>query len=82
MTLRAGAVVFVFLLVGSAGFPQGNQSRRVPQFVYGRWAITKFVEVGGHNQDKYFVEVAKNQELAVYYDGWIFFLQKTTGTPQ
>jgi hypothetical protein len=32
------------------------------------------------NRDSYFLELAKNQELAVYYDGWLFFFRKTKGT--
>jgi hypothetical protein len=147
MILRVAAIVF--LLVGSAGYSQGNHSLRVPQFVYGQWTIERFAEVGGHgaqtkeraqaeigktlrigvqsfkhdpkflwfddgcknvryrmqetdgeegslgfyglgqlgsgqfivvscgNRDMYFLEVAKNQELAVYYDGWFYFLQRT-----
>jgi hypothetical protein len=150
LTLRIAAIVFV--LVGYATYPQRNQSQPVPQFVYGQWTITKFVEVGGHaaetkeraqgqigktlriafqsfrhdskflwfddtcknasyrmketdsekgslgfygleqeesgqflivtcnKRDSYSLEVAKNQELAVYYDGWFFFLRKTKGT--
>jgi hypothetical protein len=150
MILRMTAIVF--LLVGAAGYSQGNHSQRVPQFVYGPWTITKFVEVGGHarqtkeraqeqigktlkienksfdhdskflwfedscksvsyrmqatdneegslgfygleqrgsgqflvvrcsNRDMYFLELAKDKELAVYCDGWFFFLRKIKGT--
>ena len=41
----------------------------------------QFLVVSCGNRDMYFFEVAKNQELAVYYDGWFFFLQRTKGTP-
>ena len=37
----------------------------------------EFVVVSCSKRDLYFLELAKNQELAVYYDGWFFFLRKT-----
>lgn len=40
----------------------------------------QFLVVSCNNREMYFFEVAKNQELAVYYNGWFFFLQKTKGT--
>lgn len=42
----------------------------------------QFLVVSCDRRDSYSFEVAKNQELAVYYDGWFFFLQKTKGTPK
>jgi len=37
----------------------------------------QFLVVSCEKRDSYFLEVAKNQQLAVYYDGWIFLLRKT-----
>jgi hypothetical protein len=140
----------VILLFSSLSYAQANRTQRVPQSVFGEWAITKFVEVGGHatqtrekaqaqigkmlrlgarsfahgpgflyfedsctnptytlqattgeeqwsldwhdleqkdkgqilvvrcgHHNSYSFELAKNQELAIYYDGWFFFLKKT-----
>jgi hypothetical protein len=39
----------------------------------------QFLVVRCGNRDMYFLELAKNQELAVYYDGWFFFLRKASG---
>jgi hypothetical protein len=39
----------------------------------------QFLVVSCSNRDLYFLELAKNEELAVYYDGWFFFLRKSTG---
>lgn len=39
----------------------------------------QFLLVSCDGRDSYFFELAKNQELAVYYDGWFFFLRKSTG---
>ena len=152
MILRIATIALVF--VGFANYPQRTPTQPVPQFVYGQWTITKFVEVGGHleeskvraeeqlgktlkiaaqsfshdskflwfentcknptyrmkktdgdqgslgfyslkqekggqfltvscnQRDSYFLEIAQNQELATYYDGWFFFLRKTKGTSE
>ena len=37
----------------------------------------QFVLVSCEKRDLHVFELAKNQELAVYYDGWFFFLRKT-----
>jgi hypothetical protein len=37
----------------------------------------QFLVVRCSKRDMYFLELAKNQELAVYYNGWFFFLRKT-----
>ncbi len=39
----------------------------------------QFLVVRCSDRDMYFLELAKNQELAIYYDGWFFFLRKTKG---
>jgi hypothetical protein len=152
LILRIATIALVF--VGYANYPQRTPTQPVPQFVYGQWTITKFVEVGGHleeskvraeeqlgktlriaaqsfshdskflwfentcknptyrmkktdgdqgslgfyslkqeeggqflivscnQRDSYFLEIAQNQELATYYDGWFFFLRKTKGTSE
>jgi hypothetical protein len=40
----------------------------------------QFLVVSCSKRDMYFLELAKNEELAVYHDGWFFFLRKTKGT--
>jgi len=37
----------------------------------------QFVIVNCDRRDMYVLELAKNQKLAVYYDGWFFFLRKS-----
>ena len=39
----------------------------------------QFLVVRCGNRDSYSLELAKSQELAVYFDGWFFFLRKTKG---
>ncbi len=41
----------------------------------------EFLVVSCSKREMYFLEFAKNQELAVYYDGYFFFLRKTKGAP-
>jgi hypothetical protein len=42
----------------------------------------EFVVVSCSKQEVCDLELAKNQELAVYYDGWFFFLRKTNGVSE
>lgn len=41
----------------------------------------QFLVVRCSDRDMYFFELAKNQELAVYFDGWFFFLRKMKVKP-
>ena len=41
---------------------------------------SQFVIVTCGKRRLYYFELAKEKELAVYYDGWFFFLKKTTST--
>jgi hypothetical protein len=152
------AATLAFTPTGNASGSQNRVSTPIPSYIYGRWQIDRFVEVGGHtaetknraesqvgktlnvdrmrfrhddgllwfgrtpcrnvrygvevhkdtqyvvgdkgslsfygletpenDQETFFVvncdkrdlcllELAKNRELAVYYDGWFFFLKKS-----
>lgn len=37
----------------------------------------EYVVVSCSQRELYFLQLAKNQDLAVYYDGWFFFLRET-----